>query len=70
MICASFFGGGAMKQRTVSDEDLAKAYKIMAKVIRDHGDKYLPVFQRLHEEMETRKSKQGLKDIALQIAFE
>lgn len=57
-----------MKQRTVSDEDVAKAYKIMAGIVRDHGDKYLPVFQRLHDEMEARKAKQGLKDIALQIA--
>lgn len=57
-----------MKQRTVSDEEVEKAYKIMAGVIRDHGDKYLPVFQRLHEEYEQRKAKRDLKNLALQIA--
>lgn len=57
-----------MKQRTVSDEEVEKAYKIMAAVIRDHGDKYLPVFQRLHEEYEQRKAKRDLKNLALQVA--
>lgn len=57
-----------MQQRTVSDEDVEKAYKIMAAIVRDHGEKYLPVFKRLHEEYEDSKAKQNLKNIALKIA--
>ena len=47
---------------------LEEAYQIMARIVRDYGDKYLPVFKRLHEEREVRKANQGLKDIALQVA--
>lgn len=54
--------------KKVSDEMLERAYAVMARIIRDHGDKYLPIFKRLHEEREMREAKQGLKDIALQIA--
>lgn len=67
IICV-FLQRGMMQQRTVSDEDVEKAYKIMATIVRNHGDKYLPVFKRLHDEMETRKAKRDLKNIALQIA--
>lgn len=57
-----------MKQKIVTDEMLEEAYQIMARIVRDYGDKYLPVFKRLHEEREVRKANQGLKDIALQVA--
>lgn len=52
----------------VTDEDLEAAYKIMAMIVRNYGDKYLPVFKRIHEEREFRKAQQSLKNIALQIA--
>lgn len=52
----------------VTDEDLEAAYKIMAMIVRKYGDKYLPVFKRIHEERELRKAQQSLKNIALQIA--
>jgi len=52
----------------VTDEDLESAYKIMAMIVRKYGDKYLPVFKRIHEERELRKAQQSLKNIALQIA--
>lgn len=55
-------------KNSVTDEMLEQAYIIMAKIIRDHGEKYLPVFNRLHKEREARKAKQDLKNIALQIA--
>ncbi|HTN46365.1 MAG TPA: hypothetical protein VL098_08470 [Flavipsychrobacter sp.] len=58
-----------MSQHTiVTDERLEEAYTIMAAIIRDHGDKYLPVFKRLHEERLQRKEKNDLKAIALQVA--
>ena len=52
----------------VSDEKIDTAYVIIAKIIRDYGDKYLPVFKRIHEEREVRKANLDLKNIALQIA--
>lgn len=52
----------------VTDEDLETSYKIMAMIVRNYGDKYLPVFKRIHEEREMRKAQSDLKDIALQIA--
>lgn len=47
---------------------LEKAYIIMAGIIKDHGEKYLPVFSRLHEEREAIKASRDLADIALQVA--
>lgn len=52
----------------VTDETIETAYRIMAVIIRDYGDKYLPVFKRIHEERELRKAQDSLKNIALQIA--
>lgn len=55
-------------QEKITEEVLEEAYRIMARIVRDYGEKYLPIFKRLHEEREIRKAKQELKDIALQIA--
>lgn len=56
------------KEKTVTDEQVDKAYGIMARIVRDYGDAYLPIFKRLHEEREARKAKGDLRNIALQIA--
>lgn len=50
------------------DEKLEKAYFIMAGIIRDHGEKYLPIFKRLHEEREERKASLDLVSIAIRTA--
>lgn len=54
--------------KIVSDAALDDAYSIMAAIIRDHGEKYLPVFKRLHEEKLQRNARNELKEIALQLA--
>jgi len=56
------------EDNTVTDDMIERTYQIMAVIIRDHGDKYLPIFKRLHEERERRKATQDLKNIALQVA--
>jgi hypothetical protein len=56
------------KDKVVTDEMLEMAYRIMAGIINTYGEKYLPIFKRLHEEREARKASQDLKNIALQIA--
>lgn len=55
-------------KKHLTDERLNEAYEIMAGIVRDLGDEYLPVFKRLHEEIEKRKAAGNLKDIALQVA--
>ncbi|MBK8227480.1 MAG: hypothetical protein IPK70_09945 [Flavobacteriales bacterium] len=56
------------KQATVTDTMLDDAYAVMARIIRDGGDKYLPIFKRLHEEKEMRKATNDLKKVALHVA--
>lgn len=52
----------------LKEENLEKAYIMMARIVRDYGDKYMPIFQRVHDIRNTYKAKQDLKNIALQIA--
>lgn len=56
------------EENKVTDQEIEKAYRIVAGIVRDFGDQYLPIFQRLHEEREARKAKCDLKNIALQVA--
>lgn len=56
------------QQKTVTDEQLEKAHGIMARIVRDYGDQYLPIFKRLHEEKAARQANSDLKNIALQVA--
>lgn len=52
----------------VTDEELEECYHGMARIIRDYGDVYLPIFKRLHEERELRRKNNDLKSIALRVA--
>lgn len=36
----------------------------MAKLVSDEGDAYLPIFQRIHNEIQQQKELQHLKEIA------
>lgn len=58
------------KQEKSLDEKIEESYFIMAKIIRDHGDVYLPLFKRVHEERELRKANRDLKNIALRAVQE
>ncbi len=63
---------GCLRQRIVArspnDNDIEMAYAVMAAVVRDHGETYLPIFERLHKELEARKSNRALLAIALKTA--
>jgi hypothetical protein len=52
----------------ISLEDIQRAYGIAARVIKDFGDVYLPIFQRLHEELAERKKQLDMKAVALSVA--
>jgi len=56
------------KKSIIHMQDIEKAYIMMARIVRDYGDKYMPVFQRVHDIRNTYKAIQDLKNIALQIA--
>lgn len=49
-------------------EKLEEGYKIMAGIVQKRGEKFLPIFKRLHEELLQRRVKQDLMNIALQVA--
>ncbi|MES2479447.1 MAG: hypothetical protein V4561_10185 [Bacteroidota bacterium] len=54
--------------KDVSMEELEEAYAIIADIIRKRGEKFLPIFKRLHEEVLQRRVNQSLIDIALQVS--
>lgn len=57
-----------MFKKVLLEKNIEKSYVIIARIIRDYGDDYLPIFERIHEIREGYKSNQNLKNMALQIA--
>ena len=57
-----------MYQNQQFECDLNNAYIIVARIVRDFGSAYLPIFKRLKTEIENLKARQSLEDIACQIA--
>ena len=55
-------------EATITLTQLQTAYKIAAKVVTQYGDVYMPIFKRLHEEVDKRMAEEKLKNIALQVA--
>ena len=53
----------------ISINELERAVKISARVIALYGETYLPVFNRLHSELNLEKAKQNQKSLALQLAM-
>lgn len=52
----------------VSPSDLREAYQLAARMVADHGEKYLPLFERLDREMNLQKEREAIKNRALIIA--
>jgi len=52
------------------EERLQNALRIMAKVIAEQGEAYLPIFERLEEELEAHRSKKGALQRALALSEE
>lgn len=55
------------KPEEITIELLEKARMISAKIVEKYGDAYLPIFIRVQNEIELRKSQQSYKEIALQL---
>lgn len=52
----------------VTMRELYECYNKLACIIKQHGDEYLPLFERVHNEIESRKEKSRMVDIALRVA--
>lgn len=56
----------------VSDADVIRAWKGMAKIIshlgEEEGRKYLPIYERLEQEVEKREATRAAMNRALQVA--
>jgi hypothetical protein len=52
----------------VTDERLEDAYRTMAEIVSLYGETYLPIFARLHEELECRKGEKSMLRIAEEVA--
>lgn len=48
--------------------DLDVCYNILARIVRNQGEKYLPIFQRIYEEKLRIEANSALHAIALQVA--
>ena len=52
----------------ITPELIMKAYRIIADIINRHGDTYLPLFERLHVEVQKYKEQQDLITLAKNIS--
>jgi hypothetical protein len=57
-----------IEDHEVTDEILHDCYAVMAEVVTRYGDTYLPIFERIHKELEARKKRQALLDKALRLS--
>lgn len=57
-----------MKQtKELTEEKFNAAYIIIAAIVTKYGDKYLPIFKRMHEEKLQRQANADLQRIAKDI---
>ena len=52
----------------IYDDELKKAYIQAAKIVAVHGDKYLPIFERLESEYQKSEKRKEILNRALEIA--
>jgi len=52
----------------ITDELLNESYVFMAHIVKTYGEQFLPIFERLHMEIESRKAKQSLLDRAMDLS--
>ncbi len=57
-----------LQDSDVTDEMLHDSYILMADIVRTHGEQFLPIFERLHSEIEAREAKKSLLDTAIRMS--
>jgi hypothetical protein len=58
------------KKNSLTLEELERCYIIAARVVAEFGDTYLPLFERMHREVEMAKKASELKRLALAVVDE
>lgn len=53
---------------TVDEETLSTCLITLAHIIKNDGDQYLPIFERLKSELDEFRRLQSLKDLAINMA--
>lgn len=54
--------------KEVTMEELQECYESLAQIVKKHGKEYLPLFERVHNEIQMRKKENRLIDIAHRVA--
>lgn len=57
-----------MKKIKISNENIEQAYTASAILVEKFGEVYLPIFERMHEEIEKHNLLRSKKILALEIA--
>ncbi|PCI44149.1 MAG: hypothetical protein COB49_11445 [Alphaproteobacteria bacterium] len=57
-----------IKKEDITYEMIEECYVFMAHIVRDYGEQYLPIFERLHSELEVYKKRQKMLDKALSVS--
>lgn len=57
-----------IKPENISKELLDQSLKVIADIVRIYGNPYLPLFIKIHKEIERRKAELSYQEIALQIS--
>lgn len=52
----------------VTDELLYESYVFMADIVKTYGEQFLPIFERLHSEIEIRAEKRSLLETVTEVS--
>jgi len=52
----------------IDQDTLAECLVTLAHIVKEHGDDYLPIFERIKNELDEYNHSQNIKEIALSIA--
>ncbi len=59
-----------LEKGDINYNDVAQAYQLLARIVSKYGDKYLPLFERLHREVKKYEDQNDLLQLAKQVAQE
>lgn len=57
-----------IQDKDITDELLKESYIFMAHIVKTYGEQFLPIFERLHSELESRKAKRSMLDAAMELS--
>jgi hypothetical protein len=64
----TFYKNNTNKDTSITEETLKIHLTDLANIIEDHGDKYLPVFERVHNELKSFQKQNELREFARRIS--